>query len=114
MHYLEMLLAMGVGMVALGPVLMRHSHHSSAVIEELLMVTAMVIGMVAWMACRRHAWLGILQMAAAMYSAVGVLLPFVWLGLPAESWSTDVGHILMLLGAAACMLHRREEYMVAR
>lgn len=78
--YLQMLAAMGIGMVALGPLTMRVVHHAGADVELLLMATAMVAGMAVWMAYRRHTWSGIVAMSAAMYVSVAVLFPLYWIG----------------------------------
>ena len=113
-HYLEMLVAMGIGMVVLGPLSMRVVHHAGPAGEMLLMATTMVVGMTAWMACRRHAWSAIVEMSAAMYASVGVLLPFYWLGSPGTKVLMILGHGLMLLAMAIVMLHRRERYRSVR
>lgn len=35
--------------------------------RSLAMATTMTIGMAAWMALRRHSWIGIAEMGAAMF-----------------------------------------------
>ncbi len=50
--YLQMLAAMGVGTVVLGPVSMRLVHHGGAEVHTLLMATTMAAGMALWMAYR--------------------------------------------------------------
>ena len=62
-HYLQMITAMGIGMVVLGPLSMRIFHHAEAEVHVLLMATTMVVGMAVWMVYRRHAWPGIVEMA---------------------------------------------------
>ena len=112
-HYLQMLAAMGMGMVVLGPLSMQLVHHADAEVEMLLMATTMVVGMAVWMVYRRHTWPGIVEMSAAMYASVAVLFPLHWLGAVDSTGLMILGHILMLLGMAAAMLHRRENYYVA-
>ena len=53
-HYLQMLAAMVVGMVVLGPLSMLVD--AGVEVHSLLMATWMSAGMAAWMAWRRHAW----------------------------------------------------------
>ena len=112
-HYLQMLAAMGIGMVVLGPLSMHLVHHAEAEVEMLLMATTMVAGMAAWMVYRRHTWPGIAEMVAAMYASVAVLFPLHWLGVVDSTGLMILGHVLMLLGMAAAMLHRRADYYVA-
>ena len=114
LHYLQMLAAMVVGMVVLGPLSMHVVHHPGAEVEMLLMATTMVAGMAAWMVHRRHPWPGVLEMSAAMYAALAVPFPFYWLGTVDSSGLAVAGHLLMLPGMAIAMLHRRENYTAAR
>ena len=71
-HYLEMVVAMLVGMIALGPLwsLAGAALGLSAVLHRpepmvLVMATNMSIAMCAWMRYRGHGWAATLQMAAA-------------------------------------------------
>src|SRR5215470_17242542 len=77
-HYIEMVLAMAFGMVALMPLEMWAVQAVGAphVLDHvglmtLVMASDMAIAMGAWMAYRRHGWRDIAEMSAAMY------LPFV-------------------------------------
>src|SRR5215212_3907890 len=81
-HYLEMVVAMVVGMMALGPVwsLVWPGWTDNATVHVLVMATDMAIGMGAWMAFRRHSWPAIAEMTAAMYLPFLVLLVPYWLG----------------------------------
>jgi hypothetical protein len=108
-HYLQMLVAMLAGMVLLGPVLM----HVDAGVEggALLMATAMTLGMVAWMAWRRHGPAAIVEMGLAMYLSFAVLFPAYWLGLLSGPGVLVAGHVVMLPAMALAMLHRREEHL---
>jgi hypothetical protein len=112
-HYLQMITAMGIGMVVLGPLSMRIFHHAEAEVHVLLMATTMVAGMAVWMVYRRHAWPGIVEMSAAMYASIAVAFPLYWLGAAAPAGLMTLAHVLMPLGMAAAMLHRRENYIAA-
>ena len=113
-RYLQMLAAMGIGMAVLGPLSMRIVHHAGDEVEVLLMATTMVTGMAVWMVYRRHAWREILEMSAAMYTSVVVLFPVYWLGAVDSAGLMVSAHVLMLFGMAVAMLHRRENYIIAR
>jgi hypothetical protein len=111
-HYLEMVVAMLVGMVALGP--LEHlvwpaltARHDVGVI---VMATNMAIGMGAWMRFRGHSWRGIAEMSASMYLPFAVLLVPFWTGAIGGDALMTWGHVLMLPAMAAVMLLRPAEY----
>jgi flagellar biosynthetic protein FliP len=108
-HYLQMLAAMGVGMLVLGPLSMLVD--AGIEIDSLLMATWMTAGMTAWMAWRGHPWPAIAEMGLAMYASFVVLFPAYWLGLLSGHDVMLAGHLLMLPAMALAMLHRREEYV---
>jgi flagellar biosynthetic protein FliP len=110
-HYLEMVAAMEIGMVVLGPLSMRVAHHAGAEVETLLMASTMVPGMVVCMALRRHVWPAVAEMCVAMYLSFLILFPAYWLGLLDATRLPDLGHIIMLAGMAVAMLRRREAYI---
>jgi hypothetical protein len=116
-HYLEMVVAMVVGMVALGPLWslaadalgrpgLLHAPEPSA----LVMATNMSVAMCAWMRIRGHGRRATLEMAAAMYLPFVVLFPPLWAGLVSADTVMVGGHVLMLPAMAAAMLLRRDEY----
>jgi hypothetical protein len=120
-HYLEMVVAMLVGMIALGPVVgwllsaagLAYSHAQRPDLAALEMTVTMSAGMVAWMRFRGHGWPGTLEMTAAMFVPAVVLIPLLWLGaIPAGS-VLMVMHVAMLPLMLAAMLRRRDEYAVA-
>ena len=113
-HYLQMLAAMAIGMVVLGPLSTRVVHHAEVEVEVVLMATTMVAGMALWMAYRRHTWPEIIEMSAAMYASVAGPLPLYWLGTVTPTGLMILAHILMLPGMAVAMLHRRENHITAR
>ncbi len=117
LHFLEMIVAMAVGMVALPPVWtlvldavgapgLMHNPYTGA----LIMATNMTVAMSAWMKVRGHRWRPIAEMGAAMYLPFLVLFVPLALGLIGESALMLWGHVLMLLAMAAAMLLRPHEY----
>ena len=107
-----MVIAMFVGMVALGPL---WSHAAPALLDRgdvqaLVMATNMTIGMALWMRIRRHSWPRIAEMSAAMYLPFLVLLVPHWLGVISAGTMMTVGHLLMLPAMLAAMLWRRSDY----
>lgn len=110
-HFLQMLAAMVVGMVLLGPLSMLLGDGTAAEVQALLMATWMNAGMAAWMAWRRHRWPAIADMGLAMYLSFVVLFPLHWLGLLSAHGLMLVGHVLMLPAMLIAMLRRREEYL---
>lgn len=109
-HYLQMLAAMGVGMLVFMPVGMILDP-SGVEAKALLMATGMTLGMTAWMAYHRHSRAAIGSMALAMYGSFVALFPLYWAGLLSETGVMVIGHMLMLPAMAAAMLWRRDEYV---
>lgn len=116
-HYLEMVAAMLVGMVVLGPVwglalsllgLSDLRHYSELV--AVVMATNMTIGMSVWMRHRGHGWTSIGEMAVAMYLPFVVLFAPYWAGLISGRAMLFAGHVLMLPFMFVVMLRRRDEY----
>jgi hypothetical protein len=116
-HYIEMVLAMAVGMFALMPLwpvvfqaagaphLLDHAE-----LMALVMATDMAIGMGAWMAWRRHGWQNIAEMSAAMYLPFAIFFPAILAGAMTSGAMMVAGHVLMLLAMLAVMLRRRDHY----
>lgn len=116
-HYLEMVITMVVGMMALHPLwsvafdamgLPDALHHAS--VMALVMATDMSLGMGAWMRYRGHSWRSIVEMSATMYLPFAVFLPPVWAGAMSGGAMITAGHLLMLPAMLALMLWRRDEY----
>lgn len=105
--YLQMLAAMAVGMVVLGPLSMRLVHHAGAEGEMLAMVTSMAVATVAWMGWRRHGLRPIVEMTVVMYASVAVLFPFYWLGVLGPNALMVLGHVLMVVGMAIAIPRTR-------
>lgn len=112
LHFVEMVIAMFVGMFALGPLwsMAWPGLSDLPAVDALVMATNMTIGMAAWMLIRRHSWPRIAEMSAAMY------LPFLILMVPYAFGAIDGdalmmgGHMLMMPAMFAAMLWRHREY----
>jgi hypothetical protein len=116
-HYLEMVVAMAVGMVVLGPVwsvalrvLGAPDLLDRPELAALVMATNMTAAMTAWMRVRGHGWAAVAEMAVAMYLPFVVLFPPLWLGLLGPGTMLVLGHVLMLPAMAGVMLLRPHEY----
>jgi flagellar biosynthetic protein FliP len=107
-HYVQMLLAMGTGLLVLGPLSML-AGDSGVEVQALLMATWVSAGMAAWMAWKRHTRRSIVEMCLAMYLSFAVLFPLRWLGPLAGDGMLLAGNVLMLPAMALVMLRRREE-----
>jgi hypothetical protein len=116
LHYLEMVIAMFVGMGVFAPVwhLVFDAFGSNAMertdVMAMSMATNMVIGMSLWMWLRGHTAAPIAEMAVAMYLPFVVLLVPLWLGLISGAVLMLAGHVLMLATMLLAMFHRRDEY----
>lgn len=111
-HYVEMVVAMVVGMGLLAPTLLLiwpglRDHPEP---DTLVMVATMTTGMAAWMAIRRHSPRRIAEMSAAMVAPFLVLLAPLATGDITADTLMDAGHVLMLLTMLATMLLRRDHY----
>lgn len=112
-HYVEMVIAMFVGMVVLGG--LRMLLGLSVPFEEqpgpayFLMAIDMSVGMAAWMRYRGHGWAGTLEMCAAMFVPLA-LLPLVWTGLMGAMSFMTAAHVVMLVAMLAVLLRRRQEF----
>lgn len=118
LHYLEMVVAMAVGMIALGPVekLLFDALGWSAVtgrhdLGAMLMAANMTVAMGAWMRVRGHTWRPVSEMGAAMFLPFAVLLVPLWLDLIGYGALMLWGHVLMLVGMLVAMLLRTDEYV---
>ena len=112
LHFLEMVVAMVVGMIALGPIwsFAWPDLSGNMTAQVLVMATNMSLAMALWMKIRRHGWASIIEMSAAMYVPFLVLLPFYWAGVLPGMALMAAGHVLMLPAMLIAMLRRRHEY----
>ena len=111
-HALEMVIAMLVGMMVLGPVwsFAWPELDQNITSSVLVMATNMSIGMAVWMRIRGHGAIPIAEMCAAMYLPFLVLLPFNWAGVLSDMALMTAGHVLMVPAMLVAMLRRRTEY----
>ena len=111
-HYLEMVVAMLVGMAVLGSLhsLVWPSLTARADVAVLVMATDMAIGMGAWMRFRGHSWRGVAEMSASMYAPFAVLLVPYWTGTLGGHDLMMWGHVLMLPAMALVMYLRPTGY----
>jgi len=110
-HYIEMVIAMSLGMLLLGLVWNAVLPEVTRVdLDTLIMVADMSIGMAVWMRVRRHGWPSIAEMSLAMAVPFLILLVPYWLGVLPGDLVMSVGHVLMFVAMALAMLRRREEY----
>ena len=120
-HYVEMLVAMILGMVvvvlpadaalvALGTS-SGEFYEDAPAIMLIAMTVAMTVPMVAWMRYRGHAWQPSMEMAASMVLPMVALLALLWTGLMTDSATLmAVLHAVMLPSMLIAMLVRRDEY----
>ncbi|TMR96390.1 DJ-1/PfpI family protein [Nonomuraea basaltis] len=111
-HYIEMVIAMMLGMLLLGLVWDAVLPEITRIdVNTLIMAADMTIGMAVWMRVRHHSWPGIAEMSVAMFAPFLVLLVPYWFGVLPGHLVMSIGHVLMFVLMAAVMLRRREEYL---
>jgi flagellar biosynthetic protein FliP len=108
-HYLEMVVAMIVGMVALAP-LWPAEWVARTDIHVMTMAIDMTIAMALWMRIRRHSWPRTAEMSATMFLPFLVLLVPYWLGALSAMGVMIAGHVIMFPLMLAVMLWRRADY----
>jgi hypothetical protein len=108
-HYVEMVAAMLIGMVALHP-LWPSSWLAHPDVDALVMAANMTVAMTAAMLLRRHSWPRIAEMAAAMVLPFAVLLVPYWLGAISAMTVMVAAHVIMFPLMLAVMLWRRADY----
>lgn len=114
LHYVEMIIAMFVGMFVLdlawSAVGVDLSYSTDPELAYLLMAFDMSVGMAAWMRVRGHSWLPTLEMCGAMFAPVVPLFPLLWLNAIDGMTVMIVAHVAMFPLMLAAMLWRRDEY----
>ena len=105
-HYLEMVVAMMIGMAVLAPVwrLAWPGLADRPDLETIVMAFDMTIAMAAWMRLRRHPWPHITRMCLAMDLGFVLVLPAYWAGLLGAEAMMSLGHGLMLVLMLVAML----------
>ncbi|GAA3221227.1 hypothetical protein [Actinocorallia longicatena] len=113
-HYMEMVIAMAVGMLVLGAAvgLVGGGFDADRRPEaaSLTMVAEMSAGMLMWMRIRGHRWAGALEMCGAMAAPLLVLFPLLWLDVIGAESMIMLEHLVMLPLMLVVMLRRRGEY----
>ena len=121
LHFLEMMLAMMVGMpffFMLRNQIPASSLYAAAFVRgtilfDLAMVVVMTVPMVAWMIVRGHGWRHSAEMAFAMSAPmVAVIALRLLVGSDSDlPWLRQVGYNGMFLGMLIAMLYRRDHYI---
>ena len=120
-HYGEMLVAMVLGMVALGlpamaalgavGVSMSDLHYDVPALMLLGMAVIMTAPMVAWMRHRGHRPRASAEMSASMFLPAFGVVALLWAGLVVDIDALMlIEHVVMLPSMLVAMLLRREEY----
>ena len=117
-HFVEMVVAMFVGMAVLGGLvrlfcaLVGHEDLlEHAGVSAPIMATNMTLGMAVWMRHRGHGWAPVTEMAAAMYVPLALLIVPFWAGvLPGGALLAGI-HVLMFPAMWLVMARRPAEYV---
>ncbi|MBA9006837.1 hypothetical protein [Thermomonospora cellulosilytica] len=113
-HYIEMIIAMFVGMGVLGllqaAVGLDLSYERDPELAYLLMAFNMSVGMAAIMRYRGHRWPVTLEMCGTMFAPVLPLFPLLWLDVIDGETLMIIAHVAMFPLMLAVMLWRRTEY----
>jgi len=108
-HYVEMVVAMIVGMVALAP-LWPAEWVARPDVHAMTMAIDMTVAMALWMRIRRHSWPRTAEMSATMFLPFAVLLVPYWLGAISAMTVMVAAHVIMFPLMLAVMLWRRADY----
>jgi len=120
-HYVEMVVAMFLGMGALfvpalvalaaAGVSASELHHDVPAAMLLGMGLTMTVPMVGWMRYRGHRWQPSAEMAASMLIPTFGVMALLWVGLVTEIGALmTIEHVVMLPSMLVAMLLRRDEY----
>lgn len=116
-HFVEMVVAMILGMAALGglaygllSLVGLGDVDLRPELELFVMVLNMSVGMGLWMRHRGHRWSSILEMSGAMFTPFLALFPLLWLDAISVDAMYGWGHVLMLPAMLGVMLRHRHEY----
>ena len=120
-HYLEMVVAMFLGMFALGAALaaplelagvdVSNWDREAPALMLLGMAFTMTVPMVAWMRYRGHGWAPAADMTAAMFLPSFVAVGLLWGGLETDTHALlMIQHVAMGPAMLVAMLLRRHEY----
>lgn len=116
-HFVEMVVAMVVGMALLGGLTYGalslaglDESEISAELEVLVMVFNMAVGMTVWMRHRGHGWSHALEMDAAMFVPFLALFPLLWTQTISEDAMFGLGHLLMIPAMGATTFRQRRHH----
>jgi hypothetical protein len=115
-HYIEMVVAMLLGMVVLGMPLdlllgSAGVDTRAPVLMLLGMAFTMSVPMVAWMRYRGHGWAPAWEMTASMFAPSFAAIALYWAGIVEDTDSLMmIQHIAMFPAMFAAMLLRLDEY----
>jgi hypothetical protein len=116
-HYIEMVVAMLLGMFVLGWALraggttMMDWYDEATELAVLGMAVAMTVPMVAWMRYRGHGWTPAWEMSGSMFVPALAGLAFFWAGAIQDGGALMMlEHVAMFPAMLAVMLFRRAEY----
>jgi hypothetical protein len=117
-HYVEMVVAMFLGMAVLGMPAGWARGAAGTSWSELApapmllgMAVTMTVPMVAWMRYRGHGWRANTEMSASMFLPTFAVIALLWAGLVEDIGVVlVVEHVAMLLSMLAAMLLRAAEY----
>jgi hypothetical protein len=120
-HYIEMLIAMALGMVVLGGAFavllgavgidVGDWRDDAPELLLLGMAFTMTVPMVAWMRYRGHGWAPAGEMTAAMFVPSFAAIALLWAGVVEDSHALlMIQHIAMLPAMLVAMLLRHAEY----
>jgi hypothetical protein len=117
-HYLEMVVAMLLGMAVLGlPLYAVGSGWHELAIESpavgfLGMATSMTVPMVGWMLYRGHGRRANLEMSASMFVPTLAVIGLTWADVITDTGALmTIEHVAMFVAMAAVMLLRPAEYI---
>jgi hypothetical protein len=122
-HYVEMVVAMFLGMIVLGipeeAGLRALGSSSSELMDDapalmlLAMAVNMTVPMVAWMRRMGHTWRPCNEMAASMFLPTFLAIGLMEAGAVGSGTAMTLEHVVMLPAMLVAMLFRREEYSCA-
>jgi hypothetical protein len=120
-HYVEMVVAMFLGMAVLGVpagwamaavgTSWSELNTDAPALMLLAMAVTMTVPMVAWMAYRGHGWRANTEMSASMFLPTFAVIALLWGGMVEDlGVLLVIEHVAMLLSMLSAMLLRPAEY----
>lgn len=110
-HYVEMLIAMFVGMGVLGGgVAAAGVDVEPAELALLWMAFTMSVPMVAWMRYRGHGWAASAEMTASMFTPSFAAVALISIGVVGVNGAMAIQHVAMFPAMLGVMLLRKAEY----